>query len=292
MTGETRAVELIRASSETGRVAETVVVEESDTSRDIPGVRDVDRPREGRGFGHARNVGVRAARSEILVFVDDDCEVSPHWLDGLIAPLRANRDILGFAGAVLVRDCGLLGYAESILGFPGGRLRYPHQARGKVVTTRYLSTCDCAYRRDAVIGVGGFAEDAARGCARPMRVRTARARLPSAPRQVVGDLPVVRPAGQERGRVAAVHHPARRRRPVRSAKLVDASIAASRGGSRAVAVACAVPPGRPRCLLCRDPVALPIRAAVPRLSVLLVLKAGAMTLGRRWGSLKYRAVRP
>ena len=144
-------------------MTEIVVVEESDRPRDIPGVRYIHLPREGRGFGYARNVGVRAARSAILVFVDDDCEVSPHWLDGLIAPLRANRDILGVAGAVLVRDCGLLGYAESILGFPGGGLRYLHQARGKVVTTRYLSTCNCAYRRDALIGVGGFAEDAVFG---------------------------------------------------------------------------------------------------------------------------------
>lgn len=158
-----RAVELIRASGEAGRAVEIVVVEEADAPRDIPGVRHLHLAREGRGFGHARNAGVRAARGEILVFVDDDCEMEPGWLEALIAPLRERREVLGVAGAVLVRQCGLIGYAENILGFPGGGLRYLDAAGGAVVPTRYLSTCNCAYRRDAIERAGGFAEDAVFG---------------------------------------------------------------------------------------------------------------------------------
>jgi GT2 family glycosyltransferase len=67
------------------------------------------------------------------------------------------------AGAVLVRNCGHIGYAENILGFPGGGLRYLHHAQELVVPTRYLSTCNCAYRRKAILEIGGFSETARLG---------------------------------------------------------------------------------------------------------------------------------
>jgi GT2 family glycosyltransferase len=155
-----RAIASIRDSGPAGRSAEIVVVEEGDRPRQIPGVQYVHLPRHGRGFGHARNVGIRAAGGDIVLFMDDDCEAAPAWLNSLLAPLLSDQEILGVAGAVLVRECGLMGYAENILGFPGGGLRYLHEARGKVVPTRYLSTCNCAYRRDAVIRAGGFPEEA------------------------------------------------------------------------------------------------------------------------------------
>jgi GT2 family glycosyltransferase len=158
-----RAIASIRESGDVGRTAEIVVVEEADAPRDVPGVRYVHLPRQGRGFGYARNVGVREAHGDILLFIDDDCEAEQGWGEALLAPFHADPQVLGVAGAVMVKDCGLIGYAENILGFPGGGLRYRHQANGQVVSTRYLSTCNCAYRRKAVLDAGGFWENARMG---------------------------------------------------------------------------------------------------------------------------------
>jgi GT2 family glycosyltransferase len=158
-----RALASIRTSGDAGRCTEIIVVEEATNPREIPGVRYVHLPRLGRGYGYARNVGVQAARGDLLLFVDDDCEVGAGWSEALTAPFSRNPDLLGVAGAVLVRDCNLIGYAENILGFPGGGLRYLHGARGQVVPTRYLSTCNCAYRRSAILRAGGFPEEARRG---------------------------------------------------------------------------------------------------------------------------------
>ncbi len=158
-----RAVASVRGSGEAGRRAEIVVVEEADAPRSIPGVRYVHLPRGGRGFGYARNAGVRAAGGDLLVFMDDDCEAEHGWLGALTAPLESDRRILAVAGAVMVRECGPIGYAENILGFPGGGLRYVHAADGRVVRTRYLSTCNCAYRKEAIRRVGGFSEHARLG---------------------------------------------------------------------------------------------------------------------------------
>ncbi|MGH7407334.1 MAG: glycosyltransferase family 2 protein [Candidatus Methylomirabilales bacterium] len=158
-----RAIASIRASSDAGRGAEIVVVEEADGPRSLPGVRYVHLPREGRGFGYARNAGIRAAGGELVLFMDDDCEAERGWIEALTAPLRSDARVLGVAGAVMVRDCGPIGYAENILGFPGGGLRYLDGARGRLVPTRYLSTCNCAYRKEAVLRAGGFPEDARLG---------------------------------------------------------------------------------------------------------------------------------
>jgi glycosyltransferase involved in cell wall biosynthesis len=158
-----RAIVCVRASGTFGQSAEIVVVEETDSPCPVPGTNYVPIPRQGRGFGYARNVGVRAARGEILLFIDDDCEVAGGWAEALVAPLGNNLRILGVAGAVLVRNCGLIGYAENILGFPGGGLRYRHAAKGGVVPTRHLSTCNCAYRKDAILRAGGFMEGARLG---------------------------------------------------------------------------------------------------------------------------------
>jgi len=137
-----------------------VVVEESDVPSELPGVRYVHLPRQGRGFGYARNVGVGEAQGDIILFIDDDCVAEGGWAEALIEPFHMDPYVLGVAGAVLVTDCGLIGYAENILGFPGGGLRYLDKAHGQVVPTRYLSTCNCAYRRNAVLEVGGFVEGA------------------------------------------------------------------------------------------------------------------------------------
>jgi GT2 family glycosyltransferase len=159
----TRAIASIRACGDVGRQAELVVVEEADAPREMPGVRYVHLPRSGRGFGYARNVGVREAHGEVILFLDDDCLAKQGWAEALCRPFLSDPHVVGVAGAVLVKDCGLIGYAENILGFPGGGLRYLHDSQGRVVPTRYLSTCNCAYRRKTVLEAGGFLEDARLG---------------------------------------------------------------------------------------------------------------------------------
>ena len=158
-----RALASLRADGVERDGVEIVVVEETVRPEPIPGVRYVPLPPEGRGFAYVRNRAVETAKGSVLVFVDDDCEVERGWFDALVAPLLADPGVGGTAGAVLVRDCNAIGYAESVLGFPGGGLRYLAAAAGRVVPTTHLSTCNCAYRREAVEAAGGFSARAALG---------------------------------------------------------------------------------------------------------------------------------
>jgi GT2 family glycosyltransferase len=151
-----RALASLRADGVEREDVEIVVIEETAEPAPIPGVRYVTLPPDGRGFAYVRNVAVQTARGRILVFVDDDCEVERGWFDALLAPLLTDPRVGGVAGAVMVRDCNAIGYAESILGFPGGGLRYLDAAGGQVVPTVHLSTCNCAYRREAIETADGF----------------------------------------------------------------------------------------------------------------------------------------
>lgn len=155
-----KAVVSVRECDELGAAVEIVVVEETDEPKPIPGTRYVQLRTKGRGFGHTRNVGVASAGGDILVFTDDDCEAHPNWLKRVVQPFASDPAIVGTAGSVRVRDCGLIGYAENILGFPGGGIRYEHAAGGRPAPTTLLSTCNCAYRRSAIEAAGGFPEDA------------------------------------------------------------------------------------------------------------------------------------
>ena len=151
-----RAVASVRAADAIGAKAEIVVVEEGDFPKAVPGTHYVFIPRQNRGFGYTRNMAVKHATGTVLVFLDDDCEAEEGWLEALLLPFDDNRRPVGVAGAVLVRGCGPLGYAENILGFPAGGLRYRHEASGHIQRTHYLSTCNCAYRREALVQAGGF----------------------------------------------------------------------------------------------------------------------------------------
>jgi GT2 family glycosyltransferase len=158
-----KAVLTVRKSGPTCAAAEIVVVEETDRPEPIADVKYVPIPCHHRGFGHARNTAVQAATGSILLFIDDDCEAKEGWGEALLAPFEEDPHVLGVAGAVAVHECGLIGYAENILGFPGGGLRYAHQAQGHTVPTEHLSTCNCAYRKTALQLVGGFPEEARAG---------------------------------------------------------------------------------------------------------------------------------
>lgn len=98
---------------------------------------------------HQRNVGVRTARGEIIVFTDAGCRPEQGWLKNLIAPLYTGENIT--AGLTLAMS-GSTGLYE--------------QAARQALGSRYMSECstiNLAFRREAFDAAGGFDERFAYG---------------------------------------------------------------------------------------------------------------------------------
>jgi GT2 family glycosyltransferase len=149
----------LRQQSYAGAI-EIVVVEETDDPRPPDGVKYVPLPVRNHGIAYARNRALAAASHELVAFVDDDCRISQDWLQALLAPF-ADAHVVGVQGGVTVPDStNAIGWAESLLGFPGGGISRVHRACDHNQDTFEVSTLNAAYRRLAVQQAGGFPESA------------------------------------------------------------------------------------------------------------------------------------
>lgn len=121
--------------------AEVVVVDDGSTppyaSSEFPHVR-LCRTR-GVGPARARNVGIAAATGEIVCFTDDDVVPADNWLATAVAYLVAHPG-----------DAGVTGHTTAGAHDP----LYEH-AVSDLVGGSFL-TCNVAYRRRALVAVGGF----------------------------------------------------------------------------------------------------------------------------------------
>ncbi len=58
---------------------------------------------ERRGVNGARNAGIDAAQSDLLVFIDQDVETPPGWLDAVLVGADSNPDRAVFGGPIVAR---------------------------------------------------------------------------------------------------------------------------------------------------------------------------------------------
>ncbi len=119
-----RAIESISISDYPAHLREIIVLEETNEPLQIEkeNLKYHTIPNLNRGFGYARNYALKFVSHNIIVFVDDDCIVKTDWLQKLLKPLIADKNVVAVAGAVSVPKCGTIGKCENILGFPGGGL--------------------------------------------------------------------------------------------------------------------------------------------------------------------------
>lgn len=135
---------------------EIVVVEETDNPSPINDVKYIPHPVANRGIAYARNLALANAKGEIVVFLDDDCGIHDGWLENLLESFN-DDSVVGVQGGVTVpHGTNAIGWAESLLGFPGGGIRRVWEAKGSIQETRQISTLNCAYRRWVIEKIGGF----------------------------------------------------------------------------------------------------------------------------------------
>lgn len=121
----------------------------------LPDVIPVDH-RGPRGASAARNSGVRAARGNVLAFLDDDAVARPDWLRNLIAPL-ARPEVVGVGGYVEPMWLGRIPrwMPEEFLWVVGASYRGMPRAAGPI---RNVWSENMAVAKGDFLEVGGFRE--------------------------------------------------------------------------------------------------------------------------------------
>jgi len=128
----------------------------NDGSRDATGdigrrharVRVIDVP--NAGLSAARNVGLAEARGEIVAYTDADTRVDRDWLTFLVQPFQTS-DVVGSGGPnVVPADDPPI--AQCVARAPGGPTHVLLDDR----IAEHVPGCNMAFRRDALLAIGGF----------------------------------------------------------------------------------------------------------------------------------------
>ena len=137
----------------TAEETEIIVVDDAstdDTARVAAaiGVRVIS---EGKlGKSGSRNAGAGAAKGEILLFTDADCEPLPDWIEQMIAPFRQDPAVVGVKGAYYSRQ------TELVARFTQLEVEERYDRMRKLPTTNFIDTYAAAYKRDIFLENGGF----------------------------------------------------------------------------------------------------------------------------------------
>ena len=113
----------------------------------------IKRNEKNSGPGKSRNTGVLLARSDLLLFTDDDCRPDPGWVEYFILAMEsAGADVGGLGGQTLAEGKDIFSryYDFHRLLDP-----LPHD-RNNPDYIPYLVTANCAVRKDALLHSGGF----------------------------------------------------------------------------------------------------------------------------------------
>jgi len=149
-----------------------VIVADNDSSDESLGLLARDYPEvqvlalgENRGFAGACNAGMRAARGEFVVLLNNDTEVAPRWLEEIVAAFQRHPRAGIVASKMLLFDrrdtFHTAGDFYRVDGTPGNRGVWQKDA-GQYDREEYVfSACggSAAYRKAALDRVGLLDED-------------------------------------------------------------------------------------------------------------------------------------
>ncbi len=133
---------------------EVVIVDDGSRDRtaeiamDFPEFRLIRQP--NKGLSEARNVGMHAARGEIIAYTDSDCVVDPHWLALMVRAMVENQfDACGGPNYAPAEESRVAACVAASPGAPCHVLTAEDRAE-------HLAGCNMLFRKSLLLKLGGF----------------------------------------------------------------------------------------------------------------------------------------
>lgn len=120
--------------------------------------KNIIKNKTNQGPSITRNKGIKAAKADIIAFIDSDCIADKNWLENIYKIFQEESTNI-IMGQVKIPKSTFLGDSISALGFPaGGNLGFEKVWRVKNKFTDHISSCNMASRKKVFEKYGMFDE--------------------------------------------------------------------------------------------------------------------------------------
>ena len=111
-----------------------------------------------KGLSFARNRGIQEARASIVTYIDDDAEVTPHFLESIVSFLQANSSVVGVGGKVIPKysESGEPKWISKYLNGFVGRMDFGDRPKQFDSKMKYPTGCNMTYTKEILQKAGGF----------------------------------------------------------------------------------------------------------------------------------------
>ncbi len=140
---------------------EIIIVEASDILEELSvdgNIKHIRIPKMEAGFSAQRNLGVKNATGEYIIFIDDDEEITNDWFENLTRVIKENKEIAGAMGTTfpIPKNANIISFSEGVMGHPGGGFRFHNFSKGKVISISQVTGCNMILKKSVIEEAGYF----------------------------------------------------------------------------------------------------------------------------------------